>query len=135
MAILVTGGAGFIGSHTCVELLEQGEQVVVFDNLSNSRLEAIRRVERITGKRVPVVVGDVRDPRALREAFAAHPIEAVIHFAGLKAVGESTERPLLYFDNNVTGPSSSSRRCAKPGCARWCSAARPPCTATRSGCR
>ena len=103
MAILVTGGAGFIGSHTCVELLDQGEQVVAFDNLSNSRLEAIRRVERITGKRVPVVVGDVVDPRALREAFAAHPIEAVIHFAGLKAVGESTERPLLYFDNNVTG--------------------------------
>jgi len=103
LAILVTGGAGFIGSHTCVELLDQGEQVVAFDNLSNSRLEAIRRVERITGKRVPVVVGDVRDPRALREAFAAHPIEAVIHFAGLKAVGESTERPLLYFDNNVTG--------------------------------
>jgi UDP-glucose 4-epimerase len=103
LAILVTGGAGYIGSHTCVELLAQGEQVVVFDNLSNSRLEAVRRVEKITGKRIPVIVGDVRDPRALAEAFDAHPIEAVIHFAGLKAVGESAEQPLRYYENNVTG--------------------------------
>ena len=103
MAILVTGGAGYIGSHTCVELLERGEDVVVFDNLSNSRLEAVRRVEQITGKRIPVIVGDVRDAQALAEAFDAHPIEAVIHFAGLKAVGESTEQPLLYYENNVTG--------------------------------
>jgi UDP-glucose 4-epimerase len=103
LAILVTGGAGYIGSHTCVELLQQGEQVVVFDNLSNSRIEAVRRVEQITGKRVPVVVGDVCDPFALREAFATHSIEAVIHFAGLKAVGESVARPLAYYENNVTG--------------------------------
>jgi UDP-glucose 4-epimerase len=103
LAILVTGGAGYIGSHTCVELLQQGEQVVVFDNLSNSRIEAVRRVEQITGKRVPIVVGDVCDPQALREAFATHAIEAVIHFAGLKAVGESVAKPLLYYENNVTG--------------------------------
>jgi UDP-glucose 4-epimerase len=103
LAILVTGGAGYIGSHTCVELLQHGEQVVVFDNLSNSRLEAVRRVETITGKRIPVIVGDVRDPGALSDAFAAHPIEAVIHFAGLKAVGESTREPLLYYANNVSG--------------------------------
>jgi UDP-glucose 4-epimerase len=103
LAILVTGGAGYIGSHTCVELLERGEEVVVFDNLSNSRLEAVRRVEKITGKRIPVIVGDVRDPQALAEAFDAHPIEAVIHFAGLKAVGESTEQPLRDYENNVTG--------------------------------
>ncbi len=103
MAILVTGGAGYIGSHTCVELLQRGEQVVVFDNLSNSRIEAVRRVEQITGKRVPIVVGDVCDPHALREVFATHSIEAVIHFAGLKAVGESVATPLLYYENNVTG--------------------------------
>jgi len=103
LAILVTGGAGYIGSHTCVELLQRGEQVVVFDNFSNSRMEAVRRVEQITGTRVSTVDGDVRDPKALTRTFAGHPIEAVIHFAGLKAVGESVDKPLLYYDNNVTG--------------------------------
>jgi UDP-glucose 4-epimerase len=103
LAILVTGAAGYVGSHTCVELLEHGEQVVAFDNLSNSSLEAIRRVETITGMRIPVIVGDVRDTRALTEVFAGHPIEAVIHFAGLKAVAESTREPLLYYANNLSG--------------------------------
>ncbi len=103
MAILVTGGAGYIGSHTCIELLRAGEQIVVFDNLCNSRPEAIRRVERITGKRIPLMVGDVRDAQALKRILAEHAIEAVIHFAGLKAVGESVEKPLLYYASNVAG--------------------------------
>ena len=106
MAILVTGGAGYIGSHTCVELLQKGESVVVFDNLCNSRAEAVRRVERITGQAVPLIVGDVRDARALEEVLASHSIESVIHFAGLKAVGESTTRPLSYYASNVAGTVS-----------------------------
>jgi len=103
MAILLTGGVGYIGSHTCVELLRSGEDVVVLDNLSNANPEALRRVEKITGKKVATVVGDVRDPGFLRSVFAQHPIEAVVHFAGLKAVGESQEKPLLYYQNNVVG--------------------------------
>ena len=103
MAILLTGGAGYIGSHTCVELLNSGEDVVVLDNLSNCTPEVVARVESITGKRVATIVGDVRDPALLRDVFAQHSIEAVIHFAGLKAVGESTLKPLLYYQNNVVG--------------------------------
>ena len=103
MAILLTGGAGFIGSHACVELLRSGEDVVVLDNLCNGSLEALGRVEKITGKKVAMIVGDVRDLGFLRSIFAQKPIEAVIHFAGLKAVGESTEKPLLYYQNNVLG--------------------------------
>jgi UDP-glucose 4-epimerase len=103
MKILVTGGAGYIGSHTCLELLAAGCEVVVLDNLSNARQESLRRVAEITG-RVPCFVrGDVRDESALRQVFAGHRIEAVIHFAGLKAVGESVEQPLRYYDNNVNG--------------------------------
>ncbi len=103
MAILVTGGAGYIGSHTCVELLRHGEDVVVLDNLSNARPEVPKRVERIAGKALTTIVGDLRDPALVRQAFALHPIDAVIHFAGLKAVGESAEKPLLYYQNNVQG--------------------------------
>jgi UDP-glucose 4-epimerase len=101
--ILVTGASGYIGSHTCVELLQAGYAVVGLDNLSNSSLEALRRVERITGKQLPFHEADVRDSQRLREIFAAHRIDAVIHFAGLKAVGESVAQPLRYFDNNVAG--------------------------------
>jgi UDP-glucose 4-epimerase len=101
--ILVTGGAGYIGSHTCVELLAAGFDVVVFDNLSNAKQESIRRVATIAGRAPLFVRGDVRDAEALKQLFAAHRIDAVIHFAGLKAVGESVEQPLRYFDNNVTG--------------------------------
>lgn len=101
--ILVTGGAGYIGSHTCVELLEAGYQVVVFDNLSNSKPAALERVQQITGKTLALVEGDIRDPVALDAAFQDHPVDAVIHFAGLKAVGESVEKPLEYYDNNVSG--------------------------------
>ena len=103
MAILLTGGAGYIGSHTCVELLRAGEDVVVLDNLTNSSPEALRRIERITGKTVESIVGDVRDSSQLRRVFARYPIEAVVHFAGLKAVGESSQKPLLYYQNNVVG--------------------------------
>jgi UDP-glucose 4-epimerase len=101
--ILVTGGAGYIGSHTCVELLTAGFDVVVFDNLSNAKQESIRRVATIAGRAPLFVRGDVRDTEALKQLFAAHRIDAVIHFAGLKAVGESVEQPLRYYDNNVTG--------------------------------
>ena len=103
MTILVTGGAGYIGSHTCVELLRAGHQVLAYDNLCNSSAGVMQRVERIAGRPAPLVVGDVRDRAALEAVFAAHPIEAVIHFAGLKAVGESVEQPLRYYDNNLAG--------------------------------
>jgi UDP-glucose 4-epimerase len=101
--VLVTGGAGYIGSHTCVELLKAGCGVVVFDNLCNAKQESLRRVVTITGRTPVFVRGDVRDAGALKQLFAAHKIDAVIHFAGLKAVGESVEQPLRYYDNNVTG--------------------------------
>lgn len=101
MAILVTGGAGYIGSHTCVELLNAGKEVVVIDNLDNSSAEALSRVEKITGKKITFYEKDVRDEAALREIFSKEKIEAVIHFAGLKAVGESVAKPVLYYDNNL----------------------------------
>jgi UDP-glucose 4-epimerase len=99
--IFVTGGAGYIGSHTCVELLEAGYEVVVYDNLSNASLEALRRVERITGKPIEFIEGDIRDRERLSKALVG--CDAVIHFAGLKAVGESVAEPLKYYDNNVHG--------------------------------
>lgn len=101
--ILVTGGAGYIGSHTCVELLNAGHELVVFDNFSNSHPEALARVEKITGRKLNVVKGDIRDQGALEEAIRRFNCTAVIHFAGLKAVGESVEKPLDYYDNNVIG--------------------------------
>ncbi|EJL83434.1 UDP-glucose-4-epimerase [Herbaspirillum sp. CF444] len=103
MNILVTGGAGYIGSHTCVELLNAGHQVVVFDNFCNSFPEATRRVEKITGKTLTLIEGDVRDRAALEHALREYRCDAVIHFAGLKAVGESVSKPLDYYDNNVVG--------------------------------
>ena len=103
MNILVTGGAGYIGSHTCVELLNAGHQVVVFDNFCNSFPEASRRVEKITGKTLTLVEGDIRDRAALEQALRQYHCDAVIHFAGLKAVGESVAKPLEYYDNNVVG--------------------------------
>lgn len=101
--ILVTGGAGYIGSHTCVELLNAGFAVTVFDNFCNSHPESLARVERITGKPVSLVRGDVRDRAALVAALHQSGANAVIHFAGLKAVGESVAKPLMYYDNNVVG--------------------------------
>lgn len=103
MSILVTGGAGYIGSHTVVELLQEGYDVVVLDNLANGAREALYRVEAITGKGVHYIEGDVHDRALLDRLFDEHNIEAVIHFAGLKAVGESVEQPLAYYDTNVHG--------------------------------
>ncbi|MCX9156905.1 UDP-glucose 4-epimerase GalE [Niveibacterium sp. 24ML] len=101
--IFVTGGAGYIGSHTCVELLQAGFDVTVYDNFCNSHPEALARVERITGKSVRLVRGDIRDRAALATALRESGADAVVHFAGLKAVGESVEKPLSYYDNNVVG--------------------------------
>lgn len=101
--ILVTGGAGYIGSHTCVELLKAGYEVVVFDNFSNSHPEALQRVQTITGRPLQIIEGDIRDQTALEMAIRRFGCSAVIHFAGLKAVGESVEKPLEYYDNNVVG--------------------------------
>ena len=103
MSILVTGGAGYIGSHTCVELLNAGHQVTVFDNFCNSHPESLARVERITGKKLGLVRGDVRDRAALGAALRESGADAVIHFAGLKAVGESVAEPLSYYDVNIAG--------------------------------
>ena len=103
MAVLVTGGAGFIGSHTCIELLEAGYQVVVVDNLCNSSAEALKRVEQITGKKVTFYQEDLLDHEAIEKIFEQEEIESVIHFAGLKAVGESVQKPLEYYYNNITG--------------------------------
>lgn len=101
--ILVTGGAGYIGSHTCVELLQAGHAVTVLDNFSNSQPESLHRVERITGRKLTVLRADIRDRAALVQALRSSGATAVIHFAGLKAVGESVEQPLAYYDNNVQG--------------------------------
>ena len=101
--VLVTGGAGYIGSHTCVELLAAGFELVVVDNLSNGKFAALERVQKIAGKSLAFHQADVRNRDALRDVFKQHAILSVIHFAGLKAVGESTEQPLRYYDNNVSG--------------------------------
>ena len=102
-SILVTGGAGYIGSHTCVELIRAGFAVTILDNLCNSKVLVVDRLERICGTRPDFVEGDVRDAALLRGLFASRPFDAVIHFAGLKAVGESVSLPLAYYDNNVGG--------------------------------
>ena len=101
--ILVTGGAGYIGSHTCVQLLNSGHEVIVLDNLCNSSEESLNRVQQISGKTLTFVQGDIRDAQVLDQVFQQHHIDAVIHFAGLKAVGESQQIPLAYFDNNISG--------------------------------
>ena len=101
MTILVTGGAGYIGSHTCIELLNQGHKVVVVDNLVNSHSESLQRVEELTGKNIPFYAVDLSNEAEITNVFSEHSIEAVIHFAGLKAVGESVEQPIRYYDNNI----------------------------------
>ena len=103
MSILITGGAGYIGSHTCVELLSAGYDIVVIDNYSNSCNESLERVKKISGKEFSYYECDIRDKEGLDKIFKAHNIEAVIHFAGLKAVGESCQKPLEYYDNNIGG--------------------------------
>ncbi|MFX1825107.1 UDP-glucose 4-epimerase GalE [Acinetobacter sp. AS5] len=104
--ILVTGGAGYIGSHTCVELLNAGHEVVVLDNLCNSSAESLNRVKKLTQKSLTFVEGDIRNSQLLDQVFQQQSIDAVIHFAGLKAVGESQQIPLAYFDNNIAGSIS-----------------------------
>ena len=101
--ILVTGGAGYIGSHTCIALHQAGYDVVVYDNLSNSSREAINRVSTLIGQPIEFIEGDIRDTELLRQVFTEHEFFGVIHFAGLKAVGESVAKPLLYYNNNVSG--------------------------------
>ena len=103
MAILVTGGAGYIGSHTCIELINAGYDVVVADNLCNSSKESLKRVEKIVGKEVKFYEADIRDAKAMANIFVNEDISAVIHFAGLKAVGESVAKPMEYYDNNING--------------------------------
>ena len=104
--ILVTGGAGYIGTHTCIQLLDAGYQVVVLDNFSNSSPEALKRVEQLSGQKVDLITGDINDQQLLARLFSQYKVDAVIHFAGLKAVGESVEQPLRYYHNNVTGTLS-----------------------------
>lgn len=103
MRVLVTGGSGYIGSHTCVQLLQNGHDVIILDNLCNSKRSVLNQIERFGGKRALFVEGDIRDEALLAEILHDHAIEAVIHFAGLKAVGESVAKPLEYYDNNVNG--------------------------------
>ena len=113
MKILVTGGAGYIGSHTCVELLQAGHSVVILDNLYNSSPKAVERIAQITGKQPIFYQGDIRDSELLEKIFLNHSIDAVIHFAGLKAVGESVEKPMEYYDNNINGTLTLCRAMAK----------------------
>lgn len=115
MAILVTGGAGYIGSHTVVELLNMGYEVIVLDNLSNSSVKSLARVEQITGKKVKFYQGDILDRGLLQQIFAQHQINSVIHFAGLKAVGESVSKPLAYYQNNVMGSLTLLQEMQKAG--------------------
>mgnify|MGYP002813294039 CR=1 FL=1 len=115
MKVLVTGGAGYIGTHTCVELMQAGHDVLIFDNLSNSHSAVTDRISRIAGRAPEFIRGDVRDPNSLRDAFAHRRFDAVIHFAGLKTVGESVEKPIDYYDNNVQGALVLCRAMAQAG--------------------
>lgn len=116
MTILVTGGAGYIGSHTCVELLENGFDVVVADNLCNASRESVKRVQEITGKDMAFYEVDIRDEKALGNVFDENSIDAVIHFAGLKAVGESVAKPMEYYDNNLSGTLTLTKVMREHGC-------------------
>ncbi len=116
MNILVTGGAGYIGSHTVILLIEAGYTVVIFDNFSNASKVSIQRVEQIVGQPIDLIEGDIRNADDLQKVFDSYQIDAVIHFAGLKAVGESVEKPLKYYDNNVNGTLVLCEVMAKNGC-------------------
>ncbi|HEZ1731739.1 TPA: UDP-glucose 4-epimerase GalE [Neisseria meningitidis] len=115
MNILVTGGTGFIGSHTVVSLLKSGHQVVILDNLCNSSINILPRLKTITGQEIPFYQGDIRDREILRRIFAENRIDSVIHFAGLKAVGESVAEPIKYYDNNVSGSLVLAEEMARAG--------------------
>ena len=116
MKILVTGGTGYIGSHTCVELLQKGYEVVVFDNLYNSKRDVVDKIEKITGKKITFYKADMLDKESMRPVFAEHTFDAVIHFAGLKAVGQSVEKPLLYYTNNIAGTLNLCEMMNEYGC-------------------
>lgn len=116
MAILVTGGAGFIGSHTVVELIQAGKEVVIVDNFSNSKPEVLNRIEKITGIRPILYQADLLDKPAIDKIFEEQNIEAVIHFAGFKAVGESVQKPLEYYHNNITGTLMLCQSMREHGC-------------------
>ena len=116
MKILVTGGAGYIGSHTCVELLDEGYEVVIVDNLDNSNKKAVDRIEEITGKKTVFYENDIRDAEAMNRIFADEKPDCVIHFAGLKAVGESVQKPLEYYENNINGTLVMLDAMRKNGC-------------------
>jgi UDP-glucose 4-epimerase len=118
MSILVTGGAGYLGAHTCVKLLEAGREVVIVDNLVNSKANVLDSLEQITAKRPLFYYGDLRDGALLEQIFQKHEIDAVIHFAGLKAVGESVQKPLEYYDNNLGGTLALLECMKKHGCKR-----------------
>ncbi len=124
MSILLTGGAGYIGSHTCVEMLNAGYDIVVVDNYSNSSPEALKRVKELTGKDFPIYEADVCDGEAMNALFDREKIEAVIHFAGYKAVGESVQKPLMYYRNNLDSTMTLL----------WCFPLPPLCTACRKRC-
>lgn len=115
MTIFVTGGTGFIGSHTVISLLQSGFDVVILDNLCNSSAKILPRLQQISGKSVPFYEGDIRDREVLRQIFAEHDIDSVIHFAGLKAVGESVAEPMKYYDNNVSGSLVLAEEMARAG--------------------
>ena len=119
MAILLAGGAGYIGSHTAVEMIEAGYDVVIVDDFYNSCAESVKRVEKITGKKVPLYEADVADADALRKIFAAEKIDAVVHFAGMKAVGESVEKPLMYYENNLGTTFALLKVMKEFGCHRF----------------
>ena len=118
MAILITGGCGYIGGHTCLEMVKAGHDIVVLDNYYNSKPEALHRVEELCGRKLKFYEADIRDEAALTRIFKENDIDAVIHFAGLKAVGESVEKPLMYFDNNVGGTVTLCRVMNAAGCKR-----------------
>lgn len=118
MKILVSGGTGFIGSHTVVELLNSGHEVVVFDNLYNSKIEVLDKIKEITGKEVTFYKADMLNKEEMRPMFENHKFDAVIHFAGLKAVGESVQKPLLYYQNNLTGTMNLCELMNEYGCKR-----------------
>lgn len=115
MTILITGGAGYIGSHTVLELLQAGDEVVIVDNLSNASPKVLDRLAQISGKNIPFYQGDIRNHALLQRIFSEHPIQTVMHFAGLKAVGESVRQPIQYYDNNVSGSLILAEEMAKAG--------------------
>lgn len=119
MSILVTGGTGYIGSHTSVELIKQGYDIVIADNLSNSKADVIDKIEKITGKRPAFYQVDILDRAGLENIFSAHNIDAIIHFAGKKAVGESVQQPLMYYHNNITGTINVLEAMLKFGCRKF----------------